>query len=425
MNEDGKNQKKYIIVSKIYPNDKIIETIYNPIAQQTSFAIMEKGGVKLMDKINSGKTTLFPINSTNPLLLNNLVKFPSKPIEYTNEEKLLNEVQIFINKYVDLSNDFEKIATYYVLLSWVYDRFNEIPYLRKIGELGSGKTRFLKVLGSICYKPIFASGSTSTAALFHIIDKFQGTLIIDEADFTYSDEKSAVAKILNNGNASGFPVLRVAQSPSGKFTPVSYNVFCPKIIASRGNFSDVALESRFITETFRPVKIRDDIPTTLPDTFENEALELRNKLLYYRFKNLFKIKKVDIPQSYKLEGRIKQIFSPLLSVINDPSDKKIILDIAKSYNKELVNERKQNIEAQVLTIIKKLSDEEKILSIKNITHDFYLEYANYYSRKITAKWIGYIIRKKLNLYTIKTDGNFVIDPTCHHLLPQLYHRYDI
>lgn len=425
MTENKAKQKKYVIVSKTYPSGKIIETLFNPTSNQTSFAIREKGKIEYTNRLKDGNRQMFPINPTNPLLINNLVRFPSQSIDYGNNKKLQKEIQSFIHKYVDLSKEFERLASYYVLLTWVFDQFNEIPYLRKIGDLGTGKTRFLKVLGSICYKSIFASGGTSTAALFHIIDKFRGTLIIDEADFFYSDEKSAVAKILNNGNASGFPILRVTQSSSGKFSPVSYDVFCPKIIASRGNYTDAALESRFITETFRSVKIRTEIPTTLPASFEKEALELRNKLLSYRFENLFKIKKYIIPNSYKLEGRIKQIFSPLLSVVCHSTDRKQILSLASKYNDELINERGQNIEAQVLAVIKKLISEKEILSIKNITNDFYIEYADYYSRKITAKWIGYIVRKKLNLTTYKSDGNFVIDPASQSSLHQLFERYDI
>src|SRR5437868_7678103 len=96
----------------------------------------------------------------------------------------------------------------YVLLTWVYDRFNELPYLRLRGDYGTGKTRFLLTLCSICYKPIFASGASSVSPLFHMLDRFGGTLIIDEADFRFSDEKADLTKILNNGNVRGFPVLR-------------------------------------------------------------------------------------------------------------------------------------------------------------------------------------------------------------------------
>jgi hypothetical protein len=70
---------------------------------------------------------------------------------------------------------------------------------------GSGKTRALLVLGSLCYKSFFASGASTVSPIFHTLDAFRGTLIFDEADFRFSDERAEVVKILNNGNVSGLP----------------------------------------------------------------------------------------------------------------------------------------------------------------------------------------------------------------------------
>jgi hypothetical protein len=107
-----------------------------------------------------------------------------------------------------VSATFEKVATYYVLLSWLYDAFNELPYLRLRGDFGSGKTRALLTIGSLCYKPFFASGASTVSPIFHTPDAFRGTLIFDEADFRFSDERAEIVKILNNGDVRGLPVLR-------------------------------------------------------------------------------------------------------------------------------------------------------------------------------------------------------------------------
>lgn len=49
----------------------------------------------------------------------------------------------------------------YVLMSSVYDAFNDAPYLRLRGDFGTGKTRSLLAIGSLCYKPFFASGAST------------------------------------------------------------------------------------------------------------------------------------------------------------------------------------------------------------------------------------------------------------------------
>src|SRR6185503_9020715 len=105
---------------------------------------------------------------------------------------------------------------HFVLLSWLYDAHYEIPYLRVRGEPGSGKTRFLLTVGSLCYKPIFASGASTVSPLFRMLDMIRGTLILDEADFRFSDERAEVVKILNNGTTRGFPVLRAEADASTK-----------------------------------------------------------------------------------------------------------------------------------------------------------------------------------------------------------------
>src|SRR6266851_6547299 len=68
---------------------------------------------------------------------------------------------------------------------------------------------------------------------------------VDEGDFRFSDERAEIIKILNNGNAKGFPVLRSEPSLNGKeYNPRAYAVFGPKLVATRGYFEDRALESR-------------------------------------------------------------------------------------------------------------------------------------------------------------------------------------
>jgi hypothetical protein len=60
---------------------------------------------------------------------------------------------------------------------------------------------------------------------------------LDESDFRASDEKAEIVKILNNGNARGFPVLRSEPDRKGEYNPRAYSVFGPKLVATRGFFS--------------------------------------------------------------------------------------------------------------------------------------------------------------------------------------------
>jgi hypothetical protein len=214
---------------------------------------------------------LVPFSPHNNLIKNEVVLLPTEPQIYGSEEQLLSEIRSFIHRYVDLSPSFERLATYYVLLSWLYDAFNDLPYLRLRGDYGTGKTRTLLVIGSICYKPFFASGASTVSPIFHALDAFRGTLIFDEADFRFSDERAEIVKILNNGNVRGLPVLRTMMNRQREFNPQAFQVFGPKIVATRGSYEDRGLESRFITEEMGSRRLRADIPINLPDTFRGSA----------------------------------------------------------------------------------------------------------------------------------------------------------
>lgn len=406
---------------------EMAELVYKPGSKATAFAVFKNGESHETTELTVNKRRYVPYSANNNLIANDVVLLPSGIEDYGSERDLLSEIHSYIHRYVDISADFEQVAGYYVLFSWLYDAFNELPYLRARGDYGSGKTRFLLTVGSICYKPIFASGASTVSPLFRILDSFRGTLIIDEGDFRWSDERAELTKILNNGNARGFPVLRSETvGNSREFNPRAYAVYGPKLVASRGVFEDKALESRFLTEEMGVQKLRTDVPINLPAQQRDEAQSLRNKLLLFRFRNRNKARILPELADINLEPRLNQIFVPLLSTIENEEDRETLRQMAKAYNRELTLERGMAIEGQVVAVIHDLaSNGESRLSIKEIMEAFVARHADDYDRKITPKWIGSVVRHRLHLKTYKTNGVYVIAPEEHPKLELLYAKYGL
>lgn len=412
-------------ISTVLSDGEIVEMVYLPDEKRTAFVLWHNDTWRYEASVKS-PSRLVPYSPDNNLVKNEVVLFPSQPQEYESEEQLISEVQDFIHRYVDVSPLFEKIASYYVLFSWVYDSFNELPYLRVRADYGGGKTRFLLTIGSLCYKPIFASGASTVSPLFRIIDAFRGTLIIDEGDFRLSDERAEIVKILNNGNARGFPVLRSEVTPKREFNPTAYTVFGPKLVATRGFFQDRALESRCITEQMGLGRLREEIPINLPASFKQEALSLRNKLLMFRFRNAGKLVPDAELVDRSIEPRLNQVFVPLLSIIQDRKAQDDLRDLMKRLNRDLITERGFDMEAQVLEVIRDiLASSDPQLSMKAITSWFADRHGDDYERKITPKWIGNVIRKRLNLKTHKSHGVFVILDSEKQKIERLYEKYGI
>jgi len=415
------------VVSAVLRNGTLIETIYDPVTPATAFILATGGTWSREASTREGERQLVPYSPHNNLLRNGVVLFPSGAEEYGSERELVEAIRHFLHRYVDVSLLFEKLASYYVLLSWVYDGFNELPYLRVRGDPGSGKTRLLLILGSLCYKPIFASGASTVSPLFRLLDTFRGTLVIDEGDFRFSDERAEIVKILNNGNARGFPVLRSeATGKRGEFNPRAYQVFGPKLIATRGFFEDRALESRCLTEEMGGTRLRDDVPINLPADWESEALRLRNQLLLFRLRNLRKCRPDERLVDRTIEPRLNQVFVPLLSVIDDAPTRAELRELARRYQHDLVADRGMEMEAQVLEVVNELALTSSLgIAIKDITREFITRHADDYDRKITTKWIGTIVRRRLGLRAAKIHGIFTIGVNEFQKLPRLREKYGL
>ena len=420
--------KKHTVHStgEMLPDGSIIELIYDSEKDSTAFVVAKDGNITACTQYKYGNNVYRPYSAKNSLIKNNVVLLPSDATEYDSLHELANKIQTHIHTYLDVSTLFEKLCTHYILLSWVYDGFSQLPYIRKCGDFGTGKTRFLTVIGSLCYKPIFASGASSTPAIFHTLDTFKGTLILDEADFRYSDEKADISKVLNNGFSKGYPVLRCAFTKNKEFDPVAYQVYGCKVLASRKHFHDPALESRFISETNSVKTLRNDIPHELPINHESEARELRNKLLMYRFKTLKNIREHNATtQIPGVEPRISQVFSPLLEVATDDGFKHALTELAVQYSRQIKTDRAASIEYHVLVAIQSLIEKKDTVSIGNITEHVCFEYSDFHERKITARWIGYVVSKSLNLKTYKSSGRFYIKTDQQDILNALYVRYGL
>jgi hypothetical protein len=427
--EQPKHEKERRTVptaSLVLADGGLLELIYRPAEGRTAFALYRDGASREASFLDlPGEERRVPYRPENNLIAHGVVLLPSEAEEYGSETELLQQVRSFIHRYVDLSPAFEEIASYYVLFSWIHDAFNELPYLRVRGDFGSGKSRFLLTVGSLCYKPMFASGASTVSPIFRIIDAFGGTLVIDEGDFRASDEKAEITKILNNGNARGFPVLRTEVNRSKEFDPRAYTVFGPKLIATRGFFEDRALESRCITEDLGDRPLRDDIPLNLPDSFKEEARSLRNKLLLFRFRNLKKPRDLGAVATKGIEPRLSQIFAPLLSVIEDAAAREALSDLARRYHRELVADRGFDLEAQLLEVIRDLAAGEGQLGVKEIAEAFAERFGADFDRPVTAKRIGGLLRRKLGLVPEKSHGVFVIPAEERGKLGRLYEKYGI
>ncbi|MDA1190060.1 MAG: hypothetical protein O3A46_00070 [Candidatus Poribacteria bacterium] len=422
--KDYKHKNVTVTPSFRLDDGTVGEMLYD--GEKSGYAVFTDGAWKLLDRmaLPNGET-LLPYSPKNNLIRNRIVLLPTEPVEYDSEAELLSAIQDFLHGYVDVTPTFERLCAYYVLLTWIYDDFNELPYLRVLGDAGSGKTRFLLTVGSLCYKPIFASGASTVSPLFRILDIFKGTLLIDEGDFRQSDEKAEIVKIFNNGNAKGFPVLRSETTNGKEYNPRAYHVYGPKLIGTRSLFADRALESRCLTEEMGQRRLRDDVPINLPDVFWDEATAIRNRLLMFRFRHVGKHHASPDLVDRSIEPRMNQVFVPLLSIIDDEETLSDLKATMREYHRQYISDKGMDIEGHLLEVIAELREREEVVSVGEIAERFKEKHEDDYDKKINPKWIGSLIRRKLHLKTERRMEGYVIPESEHPKVERLMERFGL
>lgn len=245
----------------------------------------------------------------NQLLTRGAICLAREPMEYGTASSLVGEVEGYIHEWVDTSRENEQILALYALMTWLYEKCPAVPIINFRGAAGTGKSRFLEVMHQLCFRAMKASGALTSAAIFRTADLWKGTLCINEGDLGYGAETSAMVKLLNQRYEPNCPVWR---SNIDTLEPQCFACFGPTIITTRAIFADDALESRCITIATR--ENTRDVPYNLDERFYAQGLELRNKLLLFRLRNLASFKNDPRIRFTGLGPRLNQILQPMASI---------------------------------------------------------------------------------------------------------------
>ena len=356
-------------VKGVLKDGRMFETVYDDQqAHPVQFIVREKdGSLNRQQSILSGYQSIQPPQGKTKLIKKNALLFASDAAAYSSELELLREVKVYIHKYADLTKFEIEVLAHYAMMTWVHDKFSAVPYLRFLGEPGTGKTRLLEILQQLSYRGIMFGPGSSVSPLFRLQDVMHGTILFDEADFNKSDMQSDIIKILNGGYTKGSGVMR-AGSSDDNFEPETFDVYGPKVIANRNRFDDRALETRCLTFQTVEKRIRPDVPKQLLEghEFYLEGQQLRNKLLMWRFDRYHTIE-VDESAFTGLSGRQAQIATPIYSISPDPAFKARFLQHMTEQDAYLKEENPSLIVLEVLAAYSDMGHESvltKLVSAK-------------------------------------------------------------
>jgi len=347
-------------------NGWLVEYVFDGRDERARLAWRDADGkVGIGEQVEIEGVTYVP-RDVNGFVRDGGVIFASDLGQLKSTRELVAIIETFINQHYLLENKYlGKIISYYVLMTWVYDAFNALPYLRAMGEAGSGKSELMRRIGYLCYRTMMASGANTAASFFRATEMYRGTVFIDEADLhDGGDMSNDLVKFLNLGAMKGNPIWRLEEAidMDGKktFEPATFSTFCPKLIAMRKDFKDDAVGSRSLTIKLMPrepveLKARG-IRLYIDDEFRAKAEKIRNLLLRWRFAHW----EVEIPVTEELmdldiSSRLNQVTMPLKALAKDDEELQgEIVRFLRAYNMEIVLSRSMTIAARVVEAIWKI-----------------------------------------------------------------------
>ena len=360
-------KKQGLIIETTYFEDgdiiyeEIVRNADNPAKAETAFISynLKTKAIVEVKEVQVGDVTYMPIYASE--IRDGLIVLPTGIEEYGDTNKLIKEIMGHIYRYADFSQMFMEWAAWYVLMTWVYDRMPAVSYLRFLGDYGTGKSRSLDVIGGVSYKRTKVTGAITPAPIFRLIDKYRGTLIIDENDMDKSDESQVLVKILNSGIERGSPIVRCVKDDPDLMQ--TFVVFGPKLFGTRKRFTDQALESRCLTTIMEETDrvIGGPSPEALSPFYDSTECRaarelLRNKLLLFRFRHLSSVPKtmsetIDIDLG-DISGRLKQVCLPFSTIFQDnPETMDKFRTFLKGYQAELRGETSDSYEGRIVAAL--------------------------------------------------------------------------
>jgi hypothetical protein len=190
-----------------------------------------------------------------------------------NGSELLNEVESNISRYVVIDNDSLSAISLWIAHAWCLDAFSLSPFLRIISPVkGCGKTTLLTLISEMLPKCLL-SANVTPASMFRLIDKFEASVGIDEADGAFKENYELLSLVNSSYTRSTSQVPRCASETN---EIELFSVWGAKVICGIGKLP-ATTEDRSIV-----IQLKKKRPSEKMEKFRFDKLgafgELKSKL---------------------------------------------------------------------------------------------------------------------------------------------------
>lgn len=224
--------------------------------------------------------------------------------------ELLAAITAELKKYLAMPELAPEAVALWTIHTHIFDAFWCTPYLAIESPLPScGKSTLLSAVGFLANKTVSAS-NISAAALFRTIEKYQPTLMLDEAETFLRHDANELRGIVNSGHSKNNPY--VFRCVGDDDEPRGFLTYCPKAMCSIGPLP-TTIESRSIV-----IKMRRKQPGERLERFRedraNQFLDLSRQSARWALDNIEELTRGDPEMPPGIADRAEDNWRPLLAI---------------------------------------------------------------------------------------------------------------
>lgn len=222
---------------------------------------------------------------------------------------LLDELSKTFSRHLVLPDNAADAMALWVMSTYCHDVARISPILGFLSpDKRCGKTTALSLVGALVRKSLPTSNITA-APLFRSIEKYNPTLVIDEAD-TFLKKSDELRGIINSGhNRDNAFVIR---SCGDDHEPTKFSTFCPKAIALIGQLPPTLTDRSIVIQMKR--KRPDEKVARFRADKTDGALDLKRQALRWSSDHMSVLSTMDPTVSEEFNDRAADNWRPLLSI---------------------------------------------------------------------------------------------------------------
>lgn len=222
---------------------------------------------------------------------------------------LLDDIASTFRRYAVLPAHADTALALWVTFSWCIDAFKVAPLLALSSpEKRCGKSTVLTLVSMLVRRPLPTS-NISPAAMFRAVEKWQPTLLIDEAD-TFLKSSDELRGIINSGHT--ITSAYVIRTVGDEHEPTRFSTWSAKAIALIGHLPDTLHDRSIVVELRR--KLAGEKPEKLRHADDGLFKTLQRKLARFAQDNMQALRLARPALVSDISDRAADNWEPLLAI---------------------------------------------------------------------------------------------------------------